>query len=145
MRFCKYCGAPLDEVAPQPPRFEADLSAPAPQPDRPSERSTQRTQGTERANVGFASPTPSGAPVTANRLQTGRLVVIVEDGSEGKSFPLEDRQLDVGRVEGDILLPDDLYVSPRHARLLPVGGSVGPPRSAFDERGLPSHPGSRIS
>jgi pSer/pThr/pTyr-binding forkhead associated (FHA) protein len=52
----------------------------------------------------------------------GKLVVIVEDGTEGRSFPLVDRQIDVGRSEGDIKLEDDQYVSPRHARLAPVSG-----------------------
>ncbi|MCC6557315.1 MAG: FHA domain-containing protein [Polyangiaceae bacterium] len=70
-------------------------------------------------SVRSASPPPDARAV---RAPDGRLVVIVEDGSEGKSFPLTDRQIDVGRVEGDILLEDDLYVSPRHARLIPQEG-----------------------
>jgi pSer/pThr/pTyr-binding forkhead associated (FHA) protein len=49
-------------------------------------------------------------------------VVIVEDGSEGQSFSLVDRQVDVGRLEGDVILADDHYVSPRHARFSPSGG-----------------------
>jgi pSer/pThr/pTyr-binding forkhead associated (FHA) protein len=44
-------------------------------------------------------------------------VVIVEDGSEGRSFSLAEGQLDIGRTDGDIVLEDDPYVSPRHARL----------------------------
>jgi len=56
------------------------------------------------------------------RWQGGRLVVIVEDGSEGRSFSLAEGQLDVGRTEGDIVLEDDPYVSPRHARLRRVEG-----------------------
>jgi pSer/pThr/pTyr-binding forkhead associated (FHA) protein len=51
-----------------------------------------------------------------------RLVSITEDGSEGKSYPLGDEQVDIGRTEGDIILHDDPYVSPRHARLVPEGG-----------------------
>ena len=130
MRFCKYCGAPLDEIAAQ-QRVDAEVhaadaftarTASETFSSRTSERNTQRV---ERANIGFASP--AAASVATNttptsRLPRGRLVVIVEDGSEGKSFPLEDRQVDVGRTEGDILLPDDHYVSPRHARLLPEAG-----------------------
>ena len=52
----------------------------------------------------------------------GRLVVLIEDGSEGKSFDLHGPQMDIGRLEGDILLADDPYVSPRHARLMWTGG-----------------------
>jgi len=138
MRFCKYCGAPLDEAA-QAPRAEADQAQ--------LEPSVTGGVGdrTERIGTAFLSPgpvAPSGAPaaspsisvsvspsasgaasnVSPGRAPSGRLVVIVEDGSEGKSYPLGDRQIDIGRVEGDIILPDDLYVSPRHVRLLPQGG-----------------------
>jgi pSer/pThr/pTyr-binding forkhead associated (FHA) protein len=59
--------------------------------------------------------------VTSARAPSSLLVVIAEDGSEGKVFPLPNRALDIGRTEGDIVLPDDLYVSPRHARLRPEG------------------------
>ncbi len=52
----------------------------------------------------------------------GRLVVLVEDGSEGKAYDLSSDQVDVGRSEGDILLSEDEYVSPRHARLLRIDG-----------------------
>jgi pSer/pThr/pTyr-binding forkhead associated (FHA) protein len=51
-----------------------------------------------------------------------RLVSITEDGSEGKSYPLDETQIDIGRSEGDILLQDDPYVSPRHGRIALEGG-----------------------
>jgi pSer/pThr/pTyr-binding forkhead associated (FHA) protein len=50
-------------------------------------------------------------------------VLIVEDGSEGRSFPLDAPQIDIGRSEGAIRLEDDPYVSPRHARLAERGGT----------------------
>jgi pSer/pThr/pTyr-binding forkhead associated (FHA) protein len=50
-------------------------------------------------------------------------VVIVEDGSEGRSFSLAEGQLDIGRTDGDIVLEDDPYVSPRHARLRRLDGA----------------------
>jgi len=46
----------------------------------------------------------------------GHLVVITKDGTAGASYPLSD-QVDIGRSEGDILIPDDPYLSPRHARV----------------------------
>ena len=46
-----------------------------------------------------------------------RLVSILKDGSDGVSYPLVGEQVDIGRVEGDIILGDDPYLSPRHARL----------------------------
>jgi pSer/pThr/pTyr-binding forkhead associated (FHA) protein len=63
-------------------------------------------------------------------------VVIVEDGSEGRSFSLAEGQLDVGRTDGDIVLEDDPYVSPRHARLrrLPAQGEAEGPAKAGSAR-----------
>ena len=49
---------------------------------------------------------------------TGRLVVIVEDGSEGAALELRGEQMDLGRIDGDIVFAEDRYMSPRHARLL---------------------------
>ena len=127
-RFCKYCGAPLERATPSaiaatpaptnpaagssPLAFEPALhpSAAAPPPATPHSGAAT-----------MVTLAPAAARATANSTRTGRLVVIVEDGSEGRSFALGERQLDIGRSEGDILLQDDLYVSPRHARLVPEG------------------------
>ena len=57
------------------------------------------------------------APRQATEEVTGRLVVIVEDGSEGTTLELRGRQMDIGSSEGDIILEEDRYLSPRHARL----------------------------
>jgi pSer/pThr/pTyr-binding forkhead associated (FHA) protein len=46
-----------------------------------------------------------------------RLVVITKDGTPGRTFDIADSQVDIGREEGSIVLPNDPYVSPRHARL----------------------------
>jgi len=45
------------------------------------------------------------------------LVVIQRDGSEGGVFTLTSAQTDIGAREGDIVLADDPYLSPRHARI----------------------------
>jgi pSer/pThr/pTyr-binding forkhead associated (FHA) protein len=42
--------------------------------------------------------------------------VITKDGGEGASYPIYD-QLDMGRLEGDVVVPEDRYLSPRHARI----------------------------
>jgi pSer/pThr/pTyr-binding forkhead associated (FHA) protein len=55
---------------------------------------------------------PPGAPPAY-----GRLVLITKDGGEGASHPLRD-QLDIGRTEGDVIVADDRYLSPRHARIV---------------------------
>jgi pSer/pThr/pTyr-binding forkhead associated (FHA) protein len=44
-------------------------------------------------------------------------VTIARDGAQGVSYPLDADQLDLGREEGQIVLPGDGYLSPRHLRL----------------------------
>jgi pSer/pThr/pTyr-binding forkhead associated (FHA) protein len=41
---------------------------------------------------------------------------VARDGGEGPTYPLGD-STDLGRTEGTVLLADDAYVSPRHARI----------------------------
>jgi pSer/pThr/pTyr-binding forkhead associated (FHA) protein len=52
------------------------------------------------------------------------LVVIAQDGTPGRQYPLAEHQIDIGREEGGILLPSDPYVSPRHARILRRDGRI---------------------
>lgn len=148
-RFCKYCGAPLEgerPVSERPPRAAADRPQPGPALAPDAGRDPQRPLQAEpagpiSAEAGSAPP-PSQLPLAPlraslsarppawvpadtrpTRAPEGKLIVIVEDGTEGKSFPLSGPQIDIGRSEGDILLEDDLYVSPRHARIIPQEGS----------------------
>jgi pSer/pThr/pTyr-binding forkhead associated (FHA) protein len=204
-RFCKYCGAPLEEGAPAPrvrmdpppssprteigkvplvpvskPSFGSGVRAgmvppPPPQEAAPSPPVPVAAQEVVAApkpvHNGAADPRPRPAPEPAparvvvnagasaaaeagvraevsvlagspvppdpapaprdggtvrlvpGRWKGGRLVVIVEDGSEGRSFSLAEGQLDIGRTDGDIVLEDDPYVSPRHARLRRAEGT----------------------
>lgn len=46
-----------------------------------------------------------------------RLVTILKDGSEGQVYRISGATTDIGRSEGNILLADDPYLSPRHARI----------------------------
>lgn len=46
-----------------------------------------------------------------------QVVVILRDGSEGGTYPLDRDHHDVGSREGDIVLQDDPYLSSRHARI----------------------------
>jgi pSer/pThr/pTyr-binding forkhead associated (FHA) protein len=43
-------------------------------------------------------------------------VLIARDGGEGPSFPLGETT-DIGRTEGNIVIAEDRYISPRHARI----------------------------
>jgi pSer/pThr/pTyr-binding forkhead associated (FHA) protein len=127
--FCKYCGAPLGKAAKPssrgaaPPRPKTkdgeqkiDGGDPFPLAGKPSEG---RRAPPARPAVGKESGArtrpepPRGAE---DEEVTGRLVVIVEDGSEGRTIELRGRQMDIGSSDGDIILPEDRYLSPRHAR-----------------------------
>jgi pSer/pThr/pTyr-binding forkhead associated (FHA) protein len=68
------------------------------------------------AVVGGTIPIPGPSTVRY------RLVLVARDGSEGASFVLGE-SADVGRSEGDIVIADDRYVSPRHARVTLRGGA----------------------
>jgi pSer/pThr/pTyr-binding forkhead associated (FHA) protein len=88
-QFCKYCGMSLGPVEFNPPE--------------PVIADTRKT-----GPLGGAPSVPSGS---------ARLVAILKDGSEGQTFPLGHETTEIGRKEGNILLPDDPYLSPRHARI----------------------------
>ncbi|MEZ4409812.1 MAG: FHA domain-containing protein [Polyangiales bacterium] len=74
--------------------------SPAPGP-APAGRTDARTD-----NFGAVSMQP-----------TPQLVTILKDGSEGPCHHLANAVTDIGRYEGNITLPDDPYLSPRHARI----------------------------
>ncbi|MCS6796942.1 MAG: FHA domain-containing protein [Myxococcota bacterium] len=74
------------------------------------------------ASPGAQAPTAASRPAEApSGSPIARLVAIEKDGSDGRIFPVVSESVDIGRLEGDILLPDDPYLSPRHARLLRRG------------------------
>jgi pSer/pThr/pTyr-binding forkhead associated (FHA) protein len=62
-------------------------------------------------------PSPAApSPSPAAEASYGRIVVITKDGGEGPSYPLFG-QLDIGRSEGQVVIAEDRYLSPRHARI----------------------------
>jgi pSer/pThr/pTyr-binding forkhead associated (FHA) protein len=70
---------------------------------------------------------PARAPVApsaprAPAAQEARIVLVAKDGGEGPTYPLGDSS-DIGRSEGNIVLADDAYISPRHARIVLRGGT----------------------
>ena len=107
MGFCQFCGAKLGEGA---PAAHAAQVMPGP-----------------AAALGPAPPGPPGAfPFAVGTSfqfagqrpeDRAKLVVIGQDGKPGREYEIEGDQTDVGREEGSILLVNDPYVSPRHARL----------------------------
>ncbi len=98
-QFCKFCGASLGPSAP------AEKGTPLPAP--------HAAVAAKPLPVTASMPARSSSPPAPR----GKLVVIAKTGADGQSYPVGD-QLDLGRLEGDVLFAEDLYVSPRHARLV---------------------------
>ncbi len=57
----------------------------------------------------------SAEPGTS-QVPTGRLVMLAQDGTTRRVIQLSGETIDLGKTEGDIILPEDVYLSPRHAR-----------------------------
>jgi pSer/pThr/pTyr-binding forkhead associated (FHA) protein len=70
-----------------------------------------------RAMAQAVGPYPAAPPAASEPVLEARLVVIGQDGKPGREYPMLAEQTDVGREEGNIILPNDPYVAPRHARL----------------------------
>lgn len=68
------------------------------------------------------APAPP-APAAGGAPQRGRLVVIAKSGADGPSYPFGDL-LDIGRAEGNVIVGEDPYLSPRHVRILWQGGKL---------------------
>ncbi|HTJ80805.1 MAG TPA: FHA domain-containing protein, partial [Polyangiaceae bacterium] len=119
--------APLHASADVARVVQALGSGQAPTPDTVQTRA-QPTDAPASASIAADLPPaeprlrPPAPPTPQRAAATARLVVVVEDGSDGKAFPLASPETIVGRTEGDIMLFDDPYVSPRHARLYEVDG-----------------------
>ena len=127
-RFCLSCGSLLARKKSKPVKEKA----PAVRKREPSERPRKRQRPSKPASeeplplarAAESDPPPArhtDRPEKAASRQkseevTGKLVVIVEDGSEGRELELRGQQVDVGSDEGDIVLSEDRYLSPRHAR-----------------------------
>jgi pSer/pThr/pTyr-binding forkhead associated (FHA) protein len=114
MTFCQFCGARLAEGAQAPPAVQV-LSpnaavAPATGPGGGTPAAVAAFPFSAGTNFQFG---PSHRPD-----ERAKLVVIGQDGKPGREYEIESDQTDVGREEGSILLVNDPYVSPRHARLL---------------------------
>jgi pSer/pThr/pTyr-binding forkhead associated (FHA) protein len=72
--------------------------------------------------VPAAAPSPAVAK-PASLPTRGKLVVIAKSGADGPSYPFAD-SLDVGRVEGQVVVSEDPYLSPRHVRIAHANGKV---------------------
>ncbi len=135
--FCKHCGAALAKKKERAGTSGRPRPKPVPKA-RPREASVPvelrnkveegepfplaKSAVAERSAASADPPTKREPRGGASGEVSGRLVVIVEDGSEGKSIDLQGRQLDIGSSEGDVILAEDRYLSPRHARFFRQDG-----------------------
>jgi hypothetical protein len=62
-----------------------------------------------------------GAPSTG---YVGRIALIIGRDATGNAFPLPETGVQLGRERGDVLFPEDGYVSGLHGRLTYEGGKV---------------------
>jgi pSer/pThr/pTyr-binding forkhead associated (FHA) protein len=97
-RFCGACGKPVAVPSP-PPRQQLPSDGPALTP------------------IPFTLPRVPPRP--RGRI---RLALVRADGQPGQVFDVEKDEAICGRTEGDLRLPDDPTVSPRHARFTVAGG-----------------------
>ncbi len=138
-QFCRYCGASLGAEPPQaaiaqviapPVPSSGPTTDPAPPPAMsavdPMQSLSPATPPIDeqqyRAYQAMAAGSSNQNLVTPS-FPAGRLVLIARDGGEGAQFPLGETT-DIGRLEGQIVLGDDRYVAPRHARLAWRNGTL---------------------
>jgi pSer/pThr/pTyr-binding forkhead associated (FHA) protein len=140
-QFCRFCGASLADAqsfalqpAPNPiaAATPAPVAAPAPRSVTPVARIVAVVPTPAPAPVAAPPPAPAPAPIAppvmpapavapaaaspAARSVRARVVLIARDGGEGPSFPLGE-STDIGRTEGNVVIAEDRYISPRHARI----------------------------
>jgi pSer/pThr/pTyr-binding forkhead associated (FHA) protein len=106
MAFCQYCGARIGEGGPAPPGAVPAAGG----------ASLAAAVGPAGASP-FAMGTSFQFGSEQRPEQRAKLVVIGQDGKPGREYEIDGEQTDIGREEGSILLVNDPYVSPRHARL----------------------------
>ena len=137
--FCKFCGAPLRKAKGKPigrvdvrkqkrkkPAEEAEFEPTrklAGDVDDEEPFPLEEQKSAEQAEPPRREKARAGRKKPAREEPSGQLVVIVEDGSEGKAIDLIGPQVDIGSYEGDILLTEDRYLSPRHARFFRQDGN----------------------
>jgi pSer/pThr/pTyr-binding forkhead associated (FHA) protein len=112
-QFCRFCGASLGSPSPAARPQLAEAPAPIVDPAPPPQA---------RSAAALPAPAPVARTAALAPVSYGRIVVITKDGQEGASYPLGE-QVDIGRAEGDVVLRDDRYLSPRHARIVRKGGT----------------------
>ncbi|MBX3272304.1 MAG: FHA domain-containing protein [Sandaracinaceae bacterium] len=116
--FCKFCGARYADA----PSSAASEPGKAPPGKAPPVAAPPREE-VRRPPADLPAPSSVPAPA-ASAAGRAALVSILKDGSDGRRYAIHDDHTDIGREEGQIVLTDDPYLSPRHARLSLRGGAA---------------------
>lgn len=131
--FCKFCGARHADDPGRLPSVGAAVASYAanggvPPPSVQPLLASPMAPSPMGAVVRPASP--MAPPASARPLAEGTLapravlVAILKDGSDGRAYPIQEEQTDIGRTEGHLVLGDDPYLSARHARVIFRGGDL---------------------
>ncbi|MCS6797994.1 MAG: FHA domain-containing protein [Myxococcota bacterium] len=129
---CVECGTPLSLDPPEPPASERALEAPIAEESMEQARHYVCKQCSSPVPPGHKFCGACGAVVPPEALQRqveyfgpmqapgkARLVLIRgEQGVEGLTFLLQGTEHVAGRKDGQIVLPGDVWVSPRHANFI---------------------------
>ena len=102
------------EAPPEPTPMPAPVEAPAEAAAEPSLSPSAPPSNAASSNTASSNAASSNA---VSPEASALLISIQKDGSDGRHYPLSGGTVDIGRSEGDIVLDDDPYLSPRHARL----------------------------
>ena len=84
----------------------------------------QRRRRTQRKAARPQRPAPPPAPRRPNRVSRAapQQMVVTAGPLAGKTFPLTDAQITIGRADDATLVLTDDYASTRHARIFPQDG-----------------------
>ncbi|MGD0524751.1 MAG: FHA domain-containing protein [Polyangiaceae bacterium] len=127
-QFCRFCGASLADAQAVPIQAAANPIAATPGPPAAAPapfaaRAPVAPTAPPSAPTAAPAPAPvAPAPAPATATTRARLVLIARDGNEGPSYPLGEAT-DIGRTEGNVVIAEDRYISPRHARVAMRGGA----------------------
>ena len=140
--FCPQCGAsmaapssplanaahysmpPVASLEGVPTAFTADSSGLAGEANHtdikpPSDDEGQRGRSTSTirpTGIGGETLRPRSLPGNKSGVARPCLAMLAPDGSVARFILLESERVDIGRLVGEVVLPDDVYLSERHAR-----------------------------
>jgi pSer/pThr/pTyr-binding forkhead associated (FHA) protein len=111
-KFCGECGSPMADAPPQPP---------APSQPPTGAHGVVAAEGAQLRRPGQPAKTMFFGAMQAAR---AKLILIKGDGLDGVSYVLSATEHVAGRLEGALLFPEDMLLSPRHANFIYKDGKL---------------------